>query len=146
MRKAQPAVLALALAGFVAATPAAAYECYVIVDRNNEVLYQDLTPPIDLSSDGAAARDALRARGQQLITLNSQRCPSIDRGHLTGKGGPASVEDIVAGLRPAVPYGIGGRAAQPAPDAGIHLPTITVPRATEGGVSAGGPVSGMSVR
>lgn len=109
MRLAQPA--ALALVALVAATPAAAYECYVIVDRNNEVVYQDVTPPIDLSSEGATSRDALRARGQQLITLDSRSCPAIDRGHLTGKGGPTSVEEIVAGMRPAIPYGIGGRTA-----------------------------------
>jgi len=144
MRFAHPA--ALALVALVAATPAAAYECYVIVDRNNEVVYQDPTPPIDLSSDGAAARDTLRARGQQLITLDSQRCPSIDRGRVSGKGGPATVEEIVAGMRPAVPFGIGGRAMQRTTDTGIHLPTITVPRATDGGGSVGGPVSGMSIR
>ena len=136
----------LALAALVATTPAAAYECYVIVDRNNEVIYQDPASPVDMSSDGAAARDALRARGQQLITLNSQRCPSIDRGRITGKGGPASVEEIVAGMRPAVPFGIGGRAMQTPTDTGIHLPTITVPRATGGGGSVGGPVSGVSIR
>lgn len=137
---------ALALVALVAAAPAAAYECYVIVDRNNEVVYQDVTPPIDLSSEGAGSRDGIRARGQQLVTLDSQSCPAIDRGHLTGKGGPASVEEIVAGMRPAVPYGIGGRTAPRTVDNGIHLPSISVPRATGGGMSVGGPPSGMSVR
>lgn len=137
---------ALALLALVAAAPAAAYECYVIVDRNNEVVYQDVTPPIDLSSEGAGSRDSIRARGQQLVTLDTQSCPAIDRGHLTGKGGPASVEEIVAGMRPAVPYGIGGRTAPRTVDNGIHLPSISVPRATGGGVSVGGPPSGTSVR
>jgi hypothetical protein len=137
---------ALALVALVAAAPAAAYECYVIVDKNNDVVYQDVTPPIDLSSEGAGSRDGIRARGQQLITLDTQSCPAIDRGHLTGKGGPASVEEIVAGMRPAVPYGIGGRTAPRTVDNGIHLPAISVPRATGGGMSVGGPVSGMSVR
>jgi hypothetical protein len=144
MRTARPLILALLT--IAAATPAAAYECYVIVDRNNEVVYQDVTPPIDLSSEGAVSRDSIRARGQQLITLDARNCPAIDRGHLTGKGGPASVEEIVAGMRPAVAYGIGGQTAQRTVDNGIHLPTITVPRDTGGGVSVGGPVSGMSVR
>ena len=138
----------LALLALAAAAPASAYECYVIVDRNNEVVYQDVTPPIDLSSEGAASRDAIRARGQQLITLDTRSCPAIDRGHLTGKGGPATVEEIVSGMRPAVPYGIGGATAQRSTtvDNGIHVPTITVPRDTGGGMSVGGPVSGMSVR
>ena len=137
---------AVAFVALLAAAPAAAYECYVIVDRNNEVVYQDVTPPIDLSSEGAGSRDGIRARGQQLITLDTQNCPAIDRGHLTGKGGPASVEEIVAGMRPAVPYGIGGRTATRAVDNGIHLPAISVPRASGGGVSVGGPVSGASIR
>lgn len=137
---------ALAFAALVAAAPAMATECYVIVDRNNEVVYQDVKSPVDLSADGAAARDALRARGQQLITLDSPRCPAIDRGRITGKGGPATVDEIVAGMRPAVPYGIGGRAMQRPTDNGIRLPTISVPRDTGGGMSVGGPVSGMSVR
>jgi len=47
--------------------PAAAAECYLIVDRSNEVVYQGLTSPVDLSAEGKATRDALRARGEHLI-------------------------------------------------------------------------------
>lgn len=147
MRFTHPARALAFVALACAAAPAAAFECYVIVEHGNEVIYQDATPPIDMSADGAAARDALRARGQQLITMDTQRCPPIDRGRVAGKGGPATVEEIVAGMRPAVPFGIGGRANQATSDSGgINLPTITVPRATGGGVSAGGPVSGMPIR
>jgi hypothetical protein len=135
------AVVALACT----AAPAAAFECYVIVDRNNEVVYQDSRPPIDLSPDGAAARDALRAHGQQLVTLDTQRCPAIDRGHLAGKGGSASVEEIVEGMRPAVPFG-SAAARTSTRGGGIVLPDVRPPRATGGGMSVGGPVSGMSVR
>jgi hypothetical protein len=50
-------------------------------------------------------------------------------------------------MRSAVAY---GTAAQPARAAangdGIKLPQITVPRATGGGMSVGGPPSGMSIR
>jgi hypothetical protein len=140
-------VLAIAaLAG--AATPAAAVRCYAIVDGSNEVIYQDTASPIDLSDEGAAARDAMRARHQQLITMNSEQCPPIDRGLVAGKGGPATVEEIVAAMRPAVAFG--GAASRPretTTDAGgINLPRITVPRDTGGGMSVGGPVSGMSIR
>ena len=134
---------ALALLALVAAAPAAAYECYVIVDRNNEVVYQDVTPPIDLSSEGAGSRDALRARGQQLVTLDSRSCPAIDRGHMNGKGGPASVEEIVAGMRPAIPYGIGGRPSSRTAD---DLPTISAPRAVGSGTSPRASVPGVSYR
>ena len=129
--------------------PAAAFNCYLIVDRTNEVVYQDRFAPVDLSDDGAPARDALRARGQQLIVMDTEYCPAIDRARVTGQGGPASVEEIVAGMRSAATYGIGGSRAPTAaanPPAGIVLPRITVPRATGGGMSTSGPPSGMSIR
>jgi hypothetical protein len=142
-----PAARGLAIAALIgAAAPAAAFNCYVIVDKTNEVIYQDTKPPIDMSDEGAAARDALRARGQQLITMDTDRCPSIDRGRIAGKGGPATVDEIVAGMRPSVPFGKGGATESGGDRGGIRLPQITVPRATGGGMSVGGPVSGMSLR
>ena len=140
------AVMAFALVAV--STPAAAFNCYAIVDRNNEVIYQGALSPVDLSEEGAATRDALRARGQQLIAMDIDNCPAIDRVNLTTRGGPATVEEIVSGMRSATPYGIGGSTARQ-PDVsrdGIRLPQITVPRATGGGVSTSGPPSGMSIR
>ena len=132
----------------VAATPVAARSCFVIVDKTNDVIYQSSFPPVDLSDDGTPARDAMRARGQQLIAMDTDTCPAIDRAHIAGAGGPATVEEIVAGMRSAVPYGIGARPARPdaAAAGGITLPRITVPRDTGGGVSVSGPPSGMSIR
>jgi hypothetical protein len=136
-----------AAVAIVASAPVAASNCYVIVDRANEVAYQGPVPPVDLSDDGVAARNAMRSQGQQLIAMDTESCPVIDRGRVGGKSGPASVEEIVAGMRSATPYGTG---AQPAPvtatSGGITLPRITVPRATGGGMSVGGPPSGMSIR
>lgn len=130
-----------------AAAPAAAVNCYVIVDRNNEVIYQGTTSPIDLSDAGQAGRDAMRARGQQLIAMDADRCPAIDRAQIAGKGGPASVDEIVAGMRSAIPFGRPAAGGEGRADTGgIHLPQITVPRATGGGMSVGGPPSGMSIR
>jgi hypothetical protein len=129
-------------------TPAAGFNCYVIVDGSNEVVYQGALSPVDLSDEGAPARDALRARGQQLIAMDTDNCPAIDRVNLATRGGPATVEEIVAGMRSATPYGTGGSAARQ-PDVardGIRLPRITVPRATGGGMSTSGPPSGMSIR
>ena len=141
---------ALAAAVIVVASPAAAaFNCYVIVDSSNEVIYQASVPPLDLSDDGAPARDALRARGQQLVIMDADRCPAIDRGRIAGKGGPAPVEEIVAGMRSAVSFGSSGSGTQraaPNGNGGITLPRITVPRATGGGVSPSGPPSGMSIR
>ncbi len=93
---------AIAAATIIATSaPAAAFNCYLIVDRTNEVVYQDRFAPVDLSDDGAPARDAIRARGQQLIVMDTEYCPAIDRARVTGQGGPASVEEIVAGMRSA---------------------------------------------
>jgi hypothetical protein len=137
-----------AVALLAAAAPAAAFNCYVIVDRNNEVAFQGTFPPVDLSDDGAAARDAMRARGEQLIVMDTDNCPAIDRARVAGGGGPATVEEIVAGMRSAVPYGstVQSRAGAATSSGGIALPRITVPRATGGGMSTGGPPSGMSIR
>ena len=138
--------LAAAIA-IAAAAPAAALNCYMIVDRGNEVIYQGTTPPVDLSDAGQAERDALRARGQQLVAMDTDRCPAIDRAAIGGKGGPASVDEIVAGMRSAARFGGPAARAEARPDAGgIQLPRITVTRDTGGGMSVGGPPSGMSIR
>ena len=139
------AVAAAALV--VVSTPAAAANCYAIVDRSNEVVYQGALSPVDLSDAGAAARDAMRARGQQLIAMDTDNCPAIDRVNLATRGGPATVEEIVAGMRSTVPSGTGATPARPdGSSGGIKLPKITVPRATGGGMSPSGPPSGMSIR
>jgi hypothetical protein len=140
------AIAAAAL--LIASTPAAAFNCYLIVDKGNEVTYQGTFPPIDLSDDGIGARNAMRTRGEQLIVMDTDNCPSIDRGRTTNASGPATVEEIVAGMRSAVPYGSGVQPtrAETTTTGGITLPKITVPRATGGGMSTGGPPSGMSIR
>lgn len=131
-----------------AAMPAAAFNCYIIVDRSNEVIYQGTTPPVDLSDQGAAERDAMRRRGQQLVAMDADRCPAIDRARIAGKGATATVEEIVAGMRSAVRYGTAASAPRAAAteNGGIVLPRITVPRDTGGGISPSGPPSGMSIR
>lgn len=150
MRVSQLSCAIAAAAILVAATPVAAFNCYLIVDRTNEVTYQGYTAPVDLSDDGAPARDAMRARGEQLIVMDTDHCPAIDRAHIASRGGPATVEEIVSGMRTAVTYGAqpsrSDSGASTASTAGIALPRITVPRATGGGISPSGPPSGMSIR
>ncbi|MGE5090019.1 MAG: hypothetical protein ACM3QY_12895 [Candidatus Levyibacteriota bacterium] len=135
-----------ALGLLLSAAPASAVNCYMVVDRSDHVVYQNLQSPVDLSDKGAAAREAMRARGDQLIAMDTDSCPSIDTRHLAGGEKPATVDEIVAGMRPALSY---GSRASPAPDAGtggIRLPAIRVPRDTEGPVSTSGLPSGMSLR
>jgi len=139
-----PCVFAAA-ALLIASTSASAFNCYLIVDKGNEVTYQGAFPPVDLSDEGIGARNAMRARGEQLIVMDTESCPPIDRGRATSARGPATVEEIVAGMRSAMPYGSTVTPTAPA-ETGIKLPQITVPRATGGGMSVGGPPSGMSIR
>jgi hypothetical protein len=139
-----------AAAVLMASAPVAAFNCYLIVDRSNEVTYQGTVAPVDLSDEGAPERNAMRTRGEQLIVMDTDTCPAIDRARLAGKGGPLSVEEIVAGMRSAMPYGSGVQPNAPPSNTittgGMTLPRITVPRATGGGMSPSGPPSGMSIR
>ena len=145
MRISRWALAAASVAAAAMAAPASAAVCYALVDRTNEVTYQATLPPVDLSDEGKAAREALRAQGQQLIAMDTEQCPPIDRGRNGATNRSATVEEIVAGMRSAMPFGSAVTPTPPA-DTGIKLPQITVPRATGGGMSVGGPPSGMSIR
>lgn len=141
--------LRAAVAGLLfAAAPAWALNCYMVVDRTNNVVYQNLQSPVDLSDRGAPARDAMRARGDQLIAMDTDDCPSIDTRHLATGDKPATVDEIVAGMRPALRF---GSRTDPGPASesgggGIRLPSITVPRDTGGDMSTSGLPSGVSIR
>jgi len=130
----------------LAATSASAGNCYMVVDRADHVVYQNLVSPVDLSDKGAAARQAMRARGDQLIAMDTEGCPSIDTRHLASGDKPATVEEIVAGMRPALVYGGRGSLASNSASRDIRLPAISVPRDTEGPISTSGLPSGVSLR
>jgi hypothetical protein len=98
-------ILAAAVALAVALPDAAqAMTCYTVLDRSDTPIYQDTQPPFDLSSEAAAtARDMLRSHHEFLTISETDRCPQVSAPVASG-GQPASVEDIVAGIRP---YGAG---------------------------------------
>lgn len=102
--------------------PAEAMICNIVYDRNDQVIYRDTTPPLDLSDGGARARAAMRQRGEYLMVIDADRCAQVVP--TTATSNAASVEDIVAGMRPYL-----GRNAG---------------KATTGGAPAGG--AGSSVR
>lgn len=139
---------AAASALLLAAAPAIAFDCYAIVDRHDQVVYQSTQSPIDLSDAGAAARDALRARGDQLIAMNAGTCPAVDTRHIAGGSRPATVDEIVAGMRPALSYGnrVNPGISGDTSTGGIQLPAITVPRETSGPMSSSSLPSGTSIR
>lgn len=77
--------------------PALAATCYFVYDRNDNMIYRDTQPPVDMSQRGAASRDAMRQRGEYLLFGESDRCAPL--AFLTGPGTPGTltVDQIVAG-------------------------------------------------
>jgi len=96
-------IAATAALGCVAG-PAAAMQCYTILDRSDNVVYRGTVPPIDLSDRGNPEREAMRQRGQHLIAMDADKCPGVE--FFTGSAGSAnlSVHQVVGGIRP-----MGGR-------------------------------------
>jgi hypothetical protein len=76
----RPTILALAICAATGlATPAAsAMTCYLVLDRNDNVVYQDIFPPVDLSDAGEAERKAMRARNEHMIAMETDRCPRLE--------------------------------------------------------------------
>jgi len=82
---------------WLAPAPALAATCYFVYDRNDNMIYRDTQPPVDMSQRGAASRDAMRQRGEYLLFGESDRCAPL--AFLTGPGTPGTltVDQIVAG-------------------------------------------------
>jgi hypothetical protein len=98
MRHLRPFRALAALALIAAAAPAMAFNCYLVLDRSDNLIYQDVVSPVDLSDRGAAQREQMRARGEHLISLDSERCPQVV--FFTGTAGTKNlaVDQVVAGL------------------------------------------------
>ena len=104
MRKIPLFAAALGLAG-AAALPAEAMICNIVLDRNDQVIYRDVTPPLDLSDGGSRARAAMRQRGEYLMVIDTDRCAQVVP--RTDSSNASSVEEIVAGMRPYMGRGGG---------------------------------------
>ncbi len=134
------ALLLGAVAG-AASGGAAAINCYEILDRNDNVVYRGTMPPIDLSDQGKAEREALRQRGQQLIAMDVDRCIGIE--YFTGAAGSSAltVDQIVGGV-PA----LRGRSLGSAPASGGSIagnvpavsPTAAAPAPSGASIGGGG--------
>jgi hypothetical protein len=99
MRSGLPALILAGMTCIAAATPAQAVICYVIYDRNENIIYQSTYPPMDMSSAGYSERDdALRAWGEHLTFGDIDKCPTMV--FLTGAGGTSDlrVDEVVAGM------------------------------------------------
>ena len=88
-----------------------AITCDIVVDSTGMVVYQDVKPPVDLSPRGAAARDRMHQRGEQLMIIDVDQCPSLVFSTISNS---ASVDEIVASMRPYVGVNGGmGSSARP---------------------------------
>lgn len=104
-------ILAVAVATAAASAAANAVTCYTLLDRNNQLLYQDSLPPVDMSDQGAALREGLRRRNEYLLISEVDSCPAVAAVAGTSGYRPATVDEIVSGMRTyAVPVGTGDSA------------------------------------
>lgn len=97
MRTSLPCLAGIALA--LASAHASAVTCYVKYDRNDNIVYRDVRPPVDMSDNGAAARDAMRRRGEYLMFTETEDCPGVTFNYDAGVTGALSVDEIVSGYR-----------------------------------------------
>jgi len=89
------------LAACAAAAPASAVVCYTLLDKSDQVIYRGYDVPVDMSAAGQAAREAMRKRGEYMMISYVDDCLLVSASQwTTGKYGPASVEEIVSGMRP----------------------------------------------
>lgn len=121
-----------------AAPGAQAVTCDIVLDRNGNVIYQDTVPPVDLSERGAAARDKMRQRGEQLLIIDTDQCPRLEFSTVTGA---ASIESIVAEMRPynAITGGMGVSART----SGAGIPA-GIPAGAPSGASSSAPAAARS--
>jgi hypothetical protein len=115
-----PRSLAVAIVAFAWSASASAVTCYQVFDRNDNVVYRSTVPPVDLSDKGAAAREAMRQRGEYLMFGDFDKCPGV--AFFTGSGGSSglSLDDVVMGM-PAMPMNGGVSPAKgPNPNAAVQ--------------------------
>ena len=99
MRLANLPLAALAAVLVLATANASAMTCYIKYDRNDNVVYRDSQPPVDMSDSGAAARNAMRKRGEYLVFMETDECPGVTFNLGAGLSGSISVDEIVSGYR-----------------------------------------------
>jgi hypothetical protein len=124
--------LSAAFAGAVlalAAGAADAYLCFVVLDAKDAVVYRDTRPPVDMSDQGTAARNALRQRGQFLMIVTVDQCDPIGPGLAASASDATRLADFVSGVRPVMLSGDAAAAGDArAGAAGIPAPA-PAPRA-----------------
>jgi hypothetical protein len=124
-----PMVLATCATALALLSPAAgAFTCYMLYDRNDNLVYRDTISPVDMSDQGASARESMRDRGDYLVVADADRCPPVT--FVFGAAGSTtlSVDSIVGGM----PVGAGSSGFTVSRSASRPIPRIAPPPAGRG--------------
>ena len=107
--------------------------CYTLLDKGDNVLYQDAQPPFDMSDSGAALRSGMRQRNEYLMIYEVERCPSVVA--VLGSTGyrPATVEEIVSSMRA---YATSGRGSSGVTGSARTSAAPAAPAPSRGGSAA----------
>jgi hypothetical protein len=130
-------MLFVAAAAAAAASPASAIVCYTLLDASDTVIYRGYDPPVDMSAAGAAERDAMRQRKEYMMVGDVDQCFLVAGSRWTtsgkpGASGPASVDEIVAGIRPMVTGAPSGNPTSYSGSGGPTPPPVPAARSSAG--------------
>lgn len=103
----RPSICTLLFAAAAFAMPgvAAGWTCYLVYDRNGNTIYQDMSPPVDMSDRGFNEREALRNRGELLLIIDTDRCAPLT--FALGSVGAHAInfDNALTGVAEAMPTG-----------------------------------------
>lgn len=117
----RPTLVLLAAAAVTFSAGAHGFTCYQLFDRSDNVIYRSTLPPVDMSSEGDQAREALRARGQYLLFVDAEKCPDVEFRFGEAGNRDLSIESLIDGLTPM------SRVSQSAPPAAAAPRTQAAP-------------------
>jgi len=136
MRKLWIIVAALTAVAFSGA--ANAIVCYTLLDKGDNVLYQDSVPPLDMSDTGKTQRAASRQRNEYLLVYEMESCPSVAAAAGSTGYRPATVEEIVSGMRAYATAGRGPTAGAGRIGGGVTAaPAAPATRSSSTGMRSG---------
>jgi len=132
MRSTWPILAAVMLGA--AQAPAQA-TCFLVFDRNDNLIYRSQQAPVDMSDPNdraaTAAREAMRARGEYMMYVETDQCAPLTL-MLPGTSGALTIDAIVAGI-PSMPSPQGVPFDSATPGQGI-TPSTRFVGASRGGV------------
>ncbi len=138
------AAAAVAVAAAVLAGPTLAAPCYVIYDRSDTVIYRDYQAPFDLGNPKSPEREMMRRQGQHLLIAEFEKCNPVGYISAATGGTAATVDEIVAQLRPAIGTSVTTNAVLAPAPSGPSRPAAATPASSAVTIGTGG--GGYTVR